>query len=203
MSAGSLPPLRAIVEDLPRGFPGAVVIAHHVGGPSLLPELIRIWSRHECRFVSDGEPLQRGIIYVAPAQQHVVINADGTLALSQRERVRFVRPSVDWLFESAAASFGARAIAVVLSGANGDGSHGVRYISRAGGKVMVQEPASCAYPEMSSAAIATGVPHRLLVPEEIGRVLGEELSRIQAEPVEDWRSFDESSAAASSLAIPA
>src|SRR4051794_19218860 len=106
LSAGGIRPLRTIIKALPRDLTCALVIAHHVAAPSVLPELIAAWTDHECRFASAGEMLRNGVIYVCPAQQHVVIHPDGTLRVLQRGRVRFVRPSVDWLFESAAASFG-------------------------------------------------------------------------------------------------
>lgn len=190
MSAGGLPALQTIVRDLPTRVTGAVVIASHVAGCSMLPELFRVWTGHECRFASPGEPLRRGVFYVAPAGHHVVIQPDATLGVPRRERVRFVRPSVDWLFESAAASFGDRAIAVVLSGANDDGAHGARCIARAGGAVIVQEPASCDHPQMPLAAIATGVALRRLAPPAIATALAGELARIQEGSCRSWYPFD-------------
>jgi two-component system chemotaxis response regulator CheB len=188
MSAGGLSGLKAIVQDLPKDFPSALVIAHHVAAPSILPKLIRGWTNHTTTLGSGGEILRNGTIYVAPAQQHVIINPDATLGILQRERVRFVRPSVDWLFESAAGSFGQRVIAVVLSGANGDGSYGARCVSRAGGTLIVQDPASCDYPQMPSSVIATGVAHRSLHASQIGSALMSELSRLENESF-SWYPF--------------
>jgi two-component system, chemotaxis family, protein-glutamate methylesterase/glutaminase len=189
MSAGSLRVLETILRALPKRFPGALVVAHHVGVPSILPELIPLWTGHECRAASAGEPLRSGVLYIAPPQHHIVINPDATIGISPRDRVHFVRPSVDWLFESVAASFGDRAIAVVLSGANSDGAHGVRCIARRGGQILVQDPDRCDFPAMPRAAIATGVPHRVLAPDAIGRVLGEALAGICERPVHAWHSF--------------
>lgn len=197
MSAGGLPALQAIVGALPIRFPGALVVAHHIGDHSVLPELIRAWTDHTSRFASAGEPLRRGVIYIAPPQHHVVINPDATLGIPRRERVRFVRPSVDWLFESAAASFGARAIAVVLSGANDDGTYGARCIARAGGAVIVQEPASCEHPRMPLSVIATGVVYRRLPPWAIGAALARALARIHTGSRRGWYPFDGELGAAS------
>jgi two-component system, chemotaxis family, protein-glutamate methylesterase/glutaminase len=191
MSAGGLYGLKAIMQALPVELPGAVVIACHVAAPSILPELISRWTSHVPRFAAPGDTLQSGAIYVAPAEHHIVINPDATLGVLRRERVRFVRPSIDWLFESAAGSFGERVVAVILSGANGDGSYGARCISRAGGKVIVQEPDSCEYPAMPSSVIATGIPHRTLHPCEIGPVLVRELSRMDRESLRGWYPFDD------------
>ncbi|HSR96076.1 MAG TPA: chemotaxis protein CheB [Kofleriaceae bacterium] len=181
MSAGALYGLKTMIRGLPPRYSAAIVIAHHVAAPSILPDLLSRWTDHECRFASAGEELQCGTIYVAPAQHHVMINPDLTIGVSGRERVRFVRPSVDWLFESAAESFAERAIAVVLSGANDDGAQGATCITRAGGKLIVQDPDTCEYPQMPSAVIATGAPHERLHPCEIGAALARALVRIETE----------------------
>jgi two-component system, chemotaxis family, protein-glutamate methylesterase/glutaminase len=191
MSAGGLYGLRTIVRSLPRELPCSVVIAHHVAGPSLLPTLIRRWTTHACRFACAGELLETGTIYVAPPDHHVVINPDATIGIPQRERVRFVRPSIDWLFESAAGSFGERTIAVVLSGSNDDGAQGARSIARAGGKLIVQDPDSCEFPQMPSAVIESGIAHRCLHPCEMGRALVQELSVLQMHWASAWCPFDD------------
>jgi two-component system, chemotaxis family, protein-glutamate methylesterase/glutaminase len=196
MSAGGIYGLRPIVRALPTGFPGAVVIAHHVAAPSLLPHLICRWTAHQSRFASAGELLQDGIIYVSPADHHVVVNLDATLGTPQCERRRFVRPSIDWLFESAAACFAERAIGVVLSGANDDGALGARSIASAGGTLIVQDPESCEFPQMPSAVIDSGIPHRCLHPCEIGDALARELSRLARGSTRPWIPFGDDEARA-------
>jgi two-component system chemotaxis response regulator CheB len=189
MSAGGLYGLKTIARALPADLPCALVIAHHVAPPSMLPQLLCRWTDHECRFACAGELLRSGTVYVAPADHHVVINPDATIGISQRGRVRFVRPSIDWLFESAAGSFAERVIAVVLSGANDDGAYGARCIVRAGGSVIVQDPSTCEHPEMPSAVIATRIEHRNLHPCEIAPALGSQLSRLQSESPYEWHPF--------------
>src|SRR5262245_57818472 len=105
LSAGGLKPLRSFVRGLPLDIPAAVVIAQHVGGYSLLPDILATDTRVPVTFATAGGVLRRGAIYVCPAQTHVIVNPDATFALSRRERVRFFRPSGDWLLTSAAASF--------------------------------------------------------------------------------------------------
>jgi two-component system chemotaxis response regulator CheB len=203
MSAGSLYALRTIVRALPKNFPGALVIAHHVAPPSILPELIRRWTNHHCEFASTGATLRSGSIYVAPAQHHVIINPDATLGVSQCARRLFSRPSVNWLFESAAASFENRAIAIVLSGANDDGAEGVTCIEQAGGTVIVQDPDTCDHVAMPGSAIITGVAHRRLHPCEIAPAVMAELSRMHRESPAGWYPFGAELAApiAADLAI--
>src|SRR6202030_261871 len=87
---------------------------------------------------------------------HLVVNAGGTLSLSQSELIHFLRPSADILFDSVAASFAARAIAVVLSGTGSDGARGVQAIKKAGGTVIAQDEDTSEFFGMPSASIATG-----------------------------------------------
>ena len=178
VSAGGLPPLRSLVRGLPAEMPAAVVIAQHVASRSLLPEILTMDTQAPVRFAETGERLRRGTIYVCPAQQHVIVNPDATFTLSSRERVKFFRPSGDWLFASAAASFRERAFAVVMSGLQNDGALGSVDIHDAGGTVIVQAPGSCEQSEMPLAAIATGAVDFVLNPDQIPLVLRQLLAQL-------------------------
>jgi two-component system chemotaxis response regulator CheB len=101
----------------------------------------------------------------------LLINRDGTMSLTQTELVNFVRPSADLLFESVAAAYGERAIAVVLTGAGKDGSMGVTAIKKRGGTVIVQDEATSEFFGMPSAAIRTGTVDFVLSLEEIPSAL--------------------------------
>src|SRR5262245_42345120 len=102
MSAGGLRPLCEIVAGLARPFPAAVVIAHHVGAISALPSLLRGSGHPSVTFGAEGTVLVEDSITVCPPGQHTVVNPDGTFGVSSIERIGFVRPSIDWLFESMA-----------------------------------------------------------------------------------------------------
>src|SRR5262249_35594930 len=103
-SAGSLKPMLRIATDLPRHFPGAVVIAQHVASQTILPDLLRGVSQLEVVTAESGMLLRPGTIYVCPGKRHITIAPDARIWLSERDRLDHVRPSGDWLFESAAAS---------------------------------------------------------------------------------------------------
>ena len=81
------------------------------------------------------------------------------------------RPSIDVLFESAAAALGAKTMGVLLTGANADGAAGLEAIARAGGPTVVQEPATAQVAFMPEAALALFTPTRVLAPEALGRHL--------------------------------
>jgi len=100
--------------------------------------------------------LQPGIVYIAPPNRHLLVNPDGTLFLTETKLVHFVRPSADPLFESVAASFKHRAIAVVLTGTGSDGAMGLRAIQQMGGTIIAQDEATSEFFGMPGAAINTG-----------------------------------------------
>lgn len=170
-SAGGLDPLRRLVRGLRPDFPAAVVIAQHVLAVSVLPEILAYDTRMPVAFVQPGCTLRPSTIHVCPAQQHVFVNPDRTVALSGRERLKFFRPSGDWLFASVAESFGEHAYAVVLSGLQNDGALGAVIVRAAGGTVIAQDPVTCERAAMPSAAIATGAVNFVLAPEQIAEVL--------------------------------
>jgi two-component system chemotaxis response regulator CheB len=101
----------------------------------------------------------------------MLLESDGTIALSVDERVNWSRPSIDVLFESAALAFGNAVVAVILSGASADGAKGISAVKKAGGLTVAQDPKSADSPVMPQAAIATGMVDEVLCAEEIGSFL--------------------------------
>src|SRR5262245_45943944 len=119
----------------------------------------------------EGDALVPGTAHVAPPNRHLLVNPDGTLSLSQSELVHFVRPSADLLFESTAASYKDRAIAVVLSGTGSDGAMGVRAIKKMGGTVIVQDEKTSQFFGIPGAAVQTGSVDFVLPLDEIPSAL--------------------------------
>lgn len=172
-SAGSLPVVREILLSLPPTFPLAIVIVLHRSPRhrDLLPPLVQRWTRLPVRRARDGATVEPGTVYVAPANRHVHIAADATIALSDGKRIQHVLSSGDPLFETAATAFGGGVVAVVLSGNGKNGAAGVRAVKAAGGTVLVQSEATAAYAAMPRAAVATGAVDRVLRDDEIGPAL--------------------------------
>jgi two-component system, chemotaxis family, protein-glutamate methylesterase/glutaminase len=162
-----------VLEGLPRGFAPAIVVVQHVDPRhrSLMAEILAKRTPMPVKEASEGDRLQPGHVYVAPPNRHLLVNADGRLSLTQTELVHFVRPSADLLFESTAAAFGERAIAVVLSGSGHDGEMGVKAIKKTGGTVIVQDARNAEFSGMPESAIATGAVDFVLPLEEIAPAL--------------------------------
>ena len=165
--------LSELLRRLPAQFGAIVVIVQHVDPRhrSLMPQVIGRQSRLPVTHAEDGITLARDHVYLAPPNQHLLINRKGSLTLTDTELVNFVRPSADLLFESVAAAYGERAIAVVLTGTGHDGAMGVTGIKQRGGTVIAQDEASSEFFGMPSAAIVTGAVGFILPLDEIPRKL--------------------------------
>lgn len=157
-SAGGLKALTRVLSELPADFPAIILAAQHRSAdfPDLLPDILAARASLPVQRAEQDDWPRQGTIYVAPAGRHLTVQADGTLCVRRTERVRFVRPSADLLFESVAARYGDRAIAVVLTGMGEDGARGVQVVRRRGGFVLVQDERSAEHFDMPQAAIETG-----------------------------------------------
>lgn len=155
-SAGALDVLLELAGALPDTLTTPIVVVLHLqpSQPSLVPELLARACRRPVREVEDKLALLPCTVYVAPPNYHVLLERDATLALSVDPPVHFSRPSIDVLFESAADSFGAGVLGLVLSGASEDGALGLARIHRAGGAAAIQDPATAMYSTMPAAARA-------------------------------------------------
>ena len=168
-SAGGLQALSHVLGAIPRQFAAAIVVVQHLDPRhrSLMADILAKRTALPVKQAQEGDTLARGNAYVAPPNRHLLVNPDGTLSLSQSELVHFVRPSADLLFESTAASYKERAIAVVLSGTGSDGSMGVRAIKKMGGTVIVQDERTSQFYGMPGAAVQTGCVDFVLPLDEI------------------------------------
>jgi two-component system chemotaxis response regulator CheB len=176
-SAGAFEALRQLLQAVPADWPAAIAVAVHTGRASRIVEALAPRSRLPIQWATSGAVLETGRVYIAPANTHLIINPDGRLALSNAAPVRLFRPSADWLFDSAAASFTDRHVAIVLSGMLSDGSFTLRQVKRRGGSVLVQDPSTCPYPDMPRAAVATGYADGVLPIEQLIRAVSQIFAR--------------------------
>lgn len=168
-SAGGIEALKQILPQLPKDFALPMVIVQHRGldSPQILPEFFsQICALPVCE-PEDKEPLRNGVVYVAPVNYHLMLERDGSFSLSVDEPVHHSRPSIDVFFETAADVYGAEAVGVILSGANGDGARGLKAIKDRGGLAIAQKPETAAHPTMPQEAIRVAQPQQVLSLEEI------------------------------------
>lgn len=172
-SAGGLRSLSHVLDALPPHFPAAVVVVQHLDPRhrSLMADILRRRTALQVKEAAEGDILQPGKVYTAPPNKHLLVNSDGTLSLTQTELVHFVRPSADLLFESSAASYKDRVIAVVLSGSGKDGSLGVKAVKKMGGTVIIEDERTAEFAGMPTAAMQTGCVDFTLPLDEIAPAL--------------------------------
>lgn len=172
-SSGGLSALRELVGGLPATFSLPVVVVQHRHRQSdqLLSSLLQDETPLPVCEVEDKAPILGGAVYVAPADYHLLIEP-GYFTLSTDEPVRFSRPSIDVTFISAADTYGARTVGVVLTGANADGARGLERISDRGGLAFVQDPVTAESPTMPAAALKSVPTARSLTISEIAAELG-------------------------------
>jgi two-component system, chemotaxis family, protein-glutamate methylesterase/glutaminase len=157
-SAGGIRALETILGSLPEKFQVGIAVVLHLS-PDYESMLVRVLTRRTGRRVqwaTEGARLGTGTIYVAPPDRHLEVDAQGSLTLATTPRVNFSRPSVDLLFTSAATVFGARTLAVLLTGNGADGKAGAVAVCAAGGVVIAQDEASSEYFGMPREAILAG-----------------------------------------------
>jgi len=171
-SAGGVEALRAFARALPPDFGAAVLIVLHVPatGASALPQILTRDGPLTAIHATDGEPLVPGRIFVAPPNNHLLVNG-GRVELTRGPRENGHRPAIDPLFRSAAAAYDSRVAGVVLSGTLDDGTAGLYEIKRRGGATLVQDPDEALYPAMPSSAIAFVDPDHVLPTTELVDVL--------------------------------
>ena len=159
-SAGGIEALSTLVATLPADFSAPLVLAQHLD-PHHLSHLGEILARRSAlpvRTVLDHERLEPGVVYVVPSNRHVEIT-DHTVRVSADDppEEKRPKPSVDRLLTSAAHAYGEQLIAVILTGTGSDGAAGARAVKAAGGAVIIENPATAAYPGMPESLAPTTV----------------------------------------------
>jgi two-component system chemotaxis response regulator CheB len=171
-SAGGVEALITLVRALPADLPAAVFVVLHLppDGQSALPQILGRAGALPAMHPADGERIMHGRIYVAPPDHHLLVER-GHVRVVRGPRENRCRPAVDPLFRTAAHAYGARVIAVVLSGMLDDGTGGLIAVAERGGISIVQDPADTLFAGMAESAIKFDHPAYILPVAEIGPLL--------------------------------
>lgn len=170
--AGSAGSLNIILQLLPQIRPNAilsiVVLIHRKDdNDSMLAEILNNKSSIPVFEVEDKDPIEGGKAYIAPGNYHLLIESDFHFSLDNSEKVQYSRPSIDVSFQSAAEVYKRNLACILLSGANADGSLGVKRVLAMGGCVAVQDPTTAEVPFMPSQAISVNKNVTVLPPSEM------------------------------------
>jgi two-component system chemotaxis response regulator CheB len=174
-SAGGVQALSRILPGIPVDFALPVLVVVHVPArrSNALVELFDSKCGLRVKEAEDKEPLEVGTIYFAPPDYHMLVETDGTIALSSDELVNHSRPAIDVLFETAADAFGAALTGIVLTGANHDGAAGLKAVGEGGGTAIVENPSCAEVPTMPAAALGAWPSARVMDIEQIVAFLQE------------------------------
>ncbi len=172
-STGAPPVLIRLFEALRGAVDLPILVAQHMPAmfTTLLAEQLGRAGDRPCAEATDGEPILPGRAYVAPGGWHMTAEGRGddrVLRLDQEPPEHFCRPAVDPLFRSVARTYGAGAVAVILTGMGSDGALGCRVMAEAGGRFVVQDEATSVVWGMPGAAARTGLAEAILPIPEIG-----------------------------------
>jgi len=173
VSTGGPDALARVLPSLPANFPLPVLIAQHM--PPIFTSLLAARLTAKCalpvRECVSGEPLMPGCVLIAPGDFHMVVSRQDGIVLLKTHRgakENFCRPSVDVLFHSIASVFGARALAVVLTGMGQDGLRGCQALRVAGARIFVQDEASSVVWGMPGFVARNGLADKILPLDQIG-----------------------------------
>ena len=172
-SMGGLKAMRTLLKGLRTGFPWPVLVTQHVAPSpeSAMAEVLQQGCALSVKEAVGGERIRPGVVYLAPADYHMMVNDDFTIALSSDERDNYARPSINVMFDSVADVFRNKSIGVVLTGANDDGARGLAKIKSVGGYVIVQSPSEAEAPAMPKAACKSAKPDHILPLDQIAMAI--------------------------------
>jgi len=172
VSTGGPAALDMLLPALPPDFPLPILIAQHMPRlfTSLLAERLDRLCPFSVREAEAGAQIGRGCVYLARGDWHMEVvgtSARSLLRLHEGDSADECRPSVDLLFRSAAAVYGASVLALVLTGMGSDGLNGCRAVRAAGGRILVQDRPTSAVWGMPGAVAREGLADQVLPLESI------------------------------------
>ena len=172
-STGGPRAISDVLNQLSADFAMPCVIVQHLPASFTAPFAAQLacHARLRVQVAVPGNRLEAGLALVAPGSFHLVIRPDGHVNLQPPSERDIYRPSIDVAMTSAAATYGASAVGVVLTGIGDDGAEGLKRIREGGGEGFVQDPASCIVPSMPERALERAGADHVAHPERIGRML--------------------------------
>ncbi|RKZ35749.1 MAG: chemotaxis protein CheB [Gammaproteobacteria bacterium] len=190
-SAGGIKALSAILAALPSDFPLPIIIVQHLHphSDSYLAKILGSKCGLRVKQADEKEAITDSVVYLAPPNYHLLIEEDRSFSLSIEGPVNFARPAVDVLFETAIYAYRDKLIGIILTGANHDGSQGLKKIKQIGGYVIVQDPKTAEADAMPQSAIAATKVDKILPIEQIGPYLLQLVNRSLGNALYVNRSF--------------
>jgi two-component system chemotaxis response regulator CheB len=174
-SAGGITPLSELMGQLQPEMNAAVFVVLHLSNTGIgtfLKDKIQRYSRLPCHIAANGVPFEKGHIYVAPPDFHLIVKENVMFTTSGPPESRW-RPSIDILFRSAAVAHGERVIGTILTGLLDDGTAGMIAIANCGGTTIVQDPEEAQYPDMPLSVLQVMEVNHVSKLETMGSIISD------------------------------
>jgi two-component system chemotaxis response regulator CheB len=185
-SAGGIRALEELVMQLNADMDAAFFVVLHLsrkGIGKFLFQRLQEATRLTCKLGVNGEPIRKGVIYIAPPDEHMLVTREHVVIGKGAPENRW-RPSINNLFRSAAATFSTRVIGIILTGMLDDGTSGMSNIKRAGGITVVQDPNEADYPDMPLSVLDTVVVDHTESLSKMGELLAEIIRNTDPKEIE-------------------
>lgn len=172
-SAGGMKALQSLFNQINKNCSLAFIVVQHVspGSDDYYTQYLNKKSNLTIKQADEKEIIRKGHVYVAPPDYHLLVEEDKTLSLTIDNKINYSRPSIDLMFETAAFAYDSSLIGIVLTGANKDGSQGLKRIKKAGGMTIVQDPKTAEIPMMPQAALNAVEVDYILSIDEIASLI--------------------------------
>ncbi|UCH81517.1 MAG: chemotaxis response regulator protein-glutamate methylesterase [Nitrospiraceae bacterium] len=172
-STGGPKALQTIISNIPREFPVPILIAQHMPPSFTGPfaERLNQISAVYVKEAEDGEPIEKGTVYIAPGGGHMGVRriklTKSAIALSQNTSKYIYKPSADHLMLSVTESFSGKVLGVILTGLGNDGTQGMKEIKNKGGRTIAESEESCVVYGMPKSVVEAGVADKIVKLDEI------------------------------------
>ncbi len=174
-SAGSLEVLLEVLPQLKHDLKIPIILVMHrkATAESTLVNLLSSRTSICLKEAEEKEHIRNNCIYLAPADYHLLFEDDLSFSLDYSEKINYSRPSIDVSFESAAEVFKDNLVAILLSGANSDGTNGLREVQQRGGLSIVQDPATAEVSFMPRSAVDAKVADKTIAVTELANFINQ------------------------------
>ncbi len=174
-STGGTEALRVVLEQIPAGFPGIVVVQHMPPQfTTAFADRLNTLCRIRVKEAADNDRVHSGVALIAPGDFHMLLDRSGAhyvVRLKKGPRVHYQRPAVDVLFQTVAKKAGLNAVGVILTGMGRDGAKGLLAMKQAGAQTIAQDEKTCVVFGMPKEAIQLGAADQVLPLDRIATKL--------------------------------
>jgi len=176
VSTGGPQALQYLLPQLPKDFPGTILIVQHM--PEGFTEMFSRRLDEICpikvKEAQSGDLLLAGRALICPGSRHMKVKRmplGDVVVLGDEPRVNGHKPSVDVLFRSVAEEFGSESLGILMTGMGEDGAQGLGQLKAAGAMTIAQNEESCVVYGMPKAAIERGYAVRIVGLEALANTL--------------------------------